>query len=190
MKCHTSHSARSMLIPGFTLVEMMVTVLVLSLLIATVVALSMYTTRTFCMIGNYVTLDSQSRNGSDVLGRQIRDASALISYRTNSNPYLLFTNATTGQLVDIYYTNNSALMLAQTGQTTQMLLTNCNSWTFSLYNRAPNITSTNVTFYPATNAASCKVINMTWKCSRNIMGSPMNTESVLTAQIVLRNKIN
>lgn len=190
MKCHAHPSARSILIPGFTLVEMMVTLLVLSLLIASVVVLSMYTTRTFCMIGNYVALDSQSRYGSDLLGRQIRNASALVNYSTGSHPYLLLTNATSGQIINIYYTNNTALMLAQTGQPTQMLLTNCNSWTFSLYNRAPNITATNVTFYPATNAASCKVINMTWKCSRNILGSPLNTESVLTAQIVLRNKVN
>ncbi len=49
-------------------------------------------------------------------------------------------------------------------------------------------------FYPATNSSGvydpsiCKLINMSWKCSRTILGSKMNTESVQTAQVVLRNK--
>jgi hypothetical protein len=49
-------------------------------------------------------------------------------------------------------------------------------------------------FYPATNNAGaldltiCKVINMNWKCSRAILQQKINTESVQTAQIVLRNK--
>jgi len=37
---------------------------------------------------------------------------------------------------------------------------------------------------------ACKLINMTWKCSRTIFGSKRNTESIQTAQIVLRNKVN
>ena len=49
-------------------------------------------------------------------------------------------------------------------------------------------------FFPATNTAgaydlsTCKLINMTRKCSRTILGSKLNTESVQTAQVVLRNK--
>jgi hypothetical protein len=49
-------------------------------------------------------------------------------------------------------------------------------------------------FFPATNSAGaydlsvCKLINMTWKCSRTVLGSKLNTESVQTAQVVLRNK--
>lgn len=183
----TAHAA-------FTLAEMMVAVATGSLLTAAVVALGLYTARSFNMIGNYVDLDAQSRYAADVLGREIRDASALQAFSTNNPSFLRLFNATTGQTITITYDTNSAtLMFAKSGQPTQTLLTHCNSWTFSLYNRYPNTNS--ITFYGATNSAGnldvkvCKVINMSWKCSRTVLGSPFNTESVQTAQIVLRNKI-
>jgi hypothetical protein len=72
-------------------------------------------------------------------------------------------------------------------------LTECDRWDFELYQRTPKSGGTYV-FYPATNIAGaydlsiCKLIDMTWKCSRTILGSKANTESVQTAQVVLRNK--
>ena len=181
---------------GFTLVETMVAMAAGCLLIGGVVALGMYTARSFNIIGNYVDLDSQSRNAADVLGREIRNASDLIAFSTNNPAYLTLQNDTTGQTITITYNKNtSTLTLAKTGQATQTLLANCDDWTFSLYDRHPDITATNIAFYAATNSAGqldpnfCKVINMSWKCSRTILGAKLNTESVQTAQIVLRNKI-
>lgn len=49
-------------------------------------------------------------------------------------------------------------------------------------------------YFPAINTAGqldlslCKLIKVYWKCSRNILGQKVNTESVQAAQIVLRNK--
>lgn len=166
-------------------------VAVTSLLTASVVALGMFTGRSFLLTGNYVNLDAQSRNASDVLGREIRDASTLVSFSTNNPLQLKLANNTAGYTITItYYTNNSTLMFAKTGLATQMLLTNCDNWSFSLFDRVPLITSTNITFYSTTDPAQCKVIDMSWKCSRTILGSKMSTESVQTAEIVLRNKVN
>lgn len=192
MKFTAHPSVRAMSAPGFTLVEMMVAVAVSSLLITGIVGLGMYTAKSFLMVGNYVDLDAQSRNAADVMGRQIRDASALVNFGTNGNPFLLLTNNITGQTITITYkTNISTLTMAVRGPAaqTQTLLTSCYSWNFSLYDRYPDITTTNITFYPATNALVCKVINMSWTCSRKILGTPFNTESVQTAQIVLRNQV-
>jgi len=194
MKLTAHPSFRALPAAGFTLVEMMVAVAITSVLIACVVALGMYTGKTFYMMGNYVVLDAKSLNTTDVLGRQIRDASLSLNSGTNNgNPYLQLTNSTTRQIITItYYPSTTTLTLAQTGQPTQTLLTNCNSWTYSLYNRAPNTNTftTNIVFYAATNAASCKIVNRLWKCSRKILGSTNNTESVQTAQIVLRNQMS
>jgi prepilin-type N-terminal cleavage/methylation domain-containing protein len=196
MKFTPHLSVRATPAPGFTLVEMMVAVAVTSLLFAALVVLGMFTTKSFSIMGNYVDLDAQSLNAADVLGRQVRNASALVAFSTNNPLSLTLTNATAGQTITITYsTNNSTLTLAQTGQTTQTLLTRCYSWNFSLYDRYPNITATNITFYPATNSTGqldptvCKVINLSWKCSRTILGTTFNTESVQTAQIVLRNQV-
>ena len=182
---------------GFTLVEMLVAMGVGLLLVASVVALSMYSTRTFNMVGNYVDLDAQSRHAADILSREIRDASALLAFSTNNPAYLELTNATAGVIVTVTYNSNTGtLVMIKTGQSSQTLLTDCNSWNFSLYDRHPDITATNITFYAATNGmgqldpAFCKVIDLSWECSRTIFGAKFNTESVQTAQIVLRNKID
>ena len=200
MKSHVNPSTRPKRALGFTLVEMLVATAMSSLLIGSVVALGMYTSRSFNMIGNYADLDAQSRNAADVLGREIRDASSLVAFSTNNPAYLQLKNDTTGQTIFIIYNSTSSrLVMIKTGgaatPTWQTLLTDCNDWTFSLYNRHPDITTDNIAFYPATNSLGqvdpsfCKVINMSWKCSRTIFGSPLNTESVQTAQIVLRNKM-
>ena len=181
---------------GFTLVEMCVGLGIASLLTASIVALGMYSTRTFNMVGNYVDLDAQSRHAADILGREIRDSSALLAFGTNTPVYLELTNDTARVLITIKYNKyTGTLVMTKTGQPAQTLLTDCNTWSFSLFDRHPNITATNITFYAATNGAGqldpsfCKVIDLSWECSRTIFGAKFNTESVQTAQIVLRNKI-
>jgi hypothetical protein len=202
MKPHTTHSAaRRASLRGFTLVEMLVAIGSASLLLAAVVSLGIFTSRSFYMMGNYVDLDSQSRNAVDILGRQIRDASQLLAFGTggsiNSSEYLELTNRTAASIAFITYSaGKGTLMLTniQGGTTTvQMLLTNCDLWSFSLFDRYPDTNA--LTFYSATNSlgqldpTKCKVINLSWKCSRKLLGSKFNTESVQTAQIALRNKV-
>lgn len=180
---------------GFTLVEMMVAMLAGVLIVGAVVSLGIFTSRSFYMMGNYTDLDAQSRNAVDILGREIRNSSQLLAYSTSSPMYLLLTNATAGTSDRITYSpsyNTLALTTtyysSSTPQLVRTLLTDCDLFEFSLYDRAPDITSTNISFYSATNASSCKVINFSWKCSRTIFGTKLNTESVQTAQINLRNK--
>jgi Tfp pilus assembly protein PilW len=181
---------------GFSLVEMMVAMLAGFLIAGAVISLGIFTSRSFYMMGNYSDLDSQSRNAVDILGREIRNASELLAYSTGDPEYLLLTNATAGSSDLITYNSGSStLTLVTVGYSgllpsldTTTLLKDCDLFEFSIYDRAPNISSTNITFYAATNASSCKVINFTWKCSREIFGTKLNTESVQTAQINLRNK--
>jgi hypothetical protein len=163
-------------------------------MLTVVVYLTIYGARTFAAMGNYVDLDDQSRNAVDVIGREVRDASAVISpWSTN---LVTLTNATAGTTCTLTYDPNArTLVFQKTGQPAQTLLYQCDSWSYSMYDRAPSITSSNITFHSATNGAGqldptfCKLINMTWKCSRTMLGAKLTTESVQTAQIVLRNKV-
>jgi hypothetical protein len=136
-------------------------------------------------------LDFHSRNALDVIGREVRNSTAVVDCGTNlAVNYLTLTNTDSATYVKItWVTNSGTLTLDKTGQGTQTLLTGCDRWSVWLYNRAPTLTSTNISFSLATNLASCKLVNMSWKCSRTILGSKLNTESVQTAQIVLRNKV-
>lgn len=178
--------------PGFTLVEVLVATGIGTVLVGVIVVLAIFTSRSFFMMANYVDLDAQSRYAVDVLSRKIRNSSLLLNYNTNTPEFFALTNTTSGEGYGIgYYTNNSTLMLTNiSGGTTtvQMLLTNCDVWTFTIYNRVPN--TTNLTFFATNDKNSCKVINMSWKCSRTMLGTKFTTESVQTAQIALRNKVN
>ena len=181
---------------GFTLLETMIVMGLAGVILAIILATYNYSGTSFSAMGNYTDLDRKSRAALDLLSREIRNSSALIGI-TNSPKALTFYNGTTGKRITITYDSaNKVLTLAKTGQATQTLLTSCDQWDYSLYGRVPILTSSNITFNAATNGAggvdisACKLVNMTWKCSRTIFGSKRNTETIQTAQIVLRNKVN
>jgi Tfp pilus assembly protein PilW len=174
---------------GFTLVEMLTSVGLGILLMGVVVILFLDGSMTFVAVGNYQDLDAKSTAALDTFSKEIRNATGLVAYTPNVS--LVLTNATAGTLTTLTYnTNAGTLVLTKTGLDVRTNLTGCDFWTFSLYSKAPNPTGTNITFYAATNASSCKLINMTWTCSRKIAGVKLTTESVQTAQVVLRNDVN
>jgi type II secretory pathway pseudopilin PulG len=182
---------------AFTLVEMLVATGLGSVVLVVIAILAAYGARSFVALGNYADLDQASRNALDLISVEMRQATALVSVQTNATAKsLTFTNALTARQMKIYWDSSSRLLnMDITGQGTYPLLTECDRWDFSLYSKATTVTSTNVVFYPATNNTGaidptiCKLVNMSWKCSRTILGNKVNTESVQTAQIVLRNKV-
>jgi len=182
---------------GFTLLETMIVAGLTGIVLAIVVTTYNYSGTSFSAMGNYSDLDRKSRNALDLLGREIRNSSALVAVTNGSKKSLTFNNATTGKQITVQYDSTAhTLNLYKTGQSAQTLLTSCDQWDYSLFGKVPILTSSNITFNNATNGAgavditACKLVNMTWKCSRSIFGSKRNTESIQTAQIVLRNKVN
>ena len=176
---------------AFTLVEMMIASALGTTLLAGVATVSIFGMRSFSGMANYVDLDAKSRNSLDVISREVRDANVLVSY-DDQLPVksLTLRNDTAGETVTFTYNSaTGTLVLSKTGQRDKTLLTGCERWDFSLYQRKPILSSTNIEFYSATNIHGtidpnlCKLINMSWKCVRNILGDELNTESVQTAQI-------
>lgn len=191
MKFFSAHNAAPRTFKtGFTMIEMLVAMAVGLTLIAAVVSLTIFTSRTFRITGNYADMDSKSRNTIDMLSREIRNSSALIAVVTANPVSLTFTNASSGTTTKITYDATArTLAMKKTGQATRICLTECDQWNYSLYNRVPNITNNDVFFYSTTNLNQVKLVNLSWTCSRKVLGSKLNTETVLTAQIVLRNKV-
>jgi len=193
MKLHVRQATRRRkLIIGFTMVEMLVSVGLGTLLLSGVMILYINGIRSFVAMGNYQNLDAKSCSTLDVLSREIRNSTVLLSYVPSQS--LTLSNASArnglGQINVIKYDPTArTLVLKRTGQSDLTNLTECDRWSFAIYNRVPITSSTNIFFYAATNATDCKLINMSWKCSRTVLGTKLNTESVQTAQIVLRNKI-
>ena len=64
------------------------------------------------------------------------------------------------------------------------MLTNCDFLAFAYYKKTP---TNNFDFVPTTDAGQVKLISVSWRCSRSILGSKLNTESVQTARVVMRN---
>jgi prepilin-type N-terminal cleavage/methylation domain-containing protein len=180
---------------GFTLMELMVVVALSAILLTFAASLWLFGSRSFEAMGNYTDLDAKSRNALDLMSRDIRQATAVTDFQnTRSSKQFTVTNATAGTAST--YTWNAArrtLVCSKTGQPNQVYLTECDLWAFQFFQRTPQAGGT-YNFFPATNAAgaydlsTCKLINMTWKCSRTILGSQVNSEYVQTAQVVLRNK--
>lgn len=182
---------------AMTLIDTVIATGLGSVVLGAVVSLSIYSTRSTLAVSNYTDLDAKSRYALDVISRELRQATAVTSFQ-NSNTTLqslTFTNAGAGTSDTLSWNStNRTLVLSRSGQQNLAALTECDQWIFSFYQRTPLVTPTNILFYPATNASGnvdlsiCKLVDMSWKCSRTIMGRKANTENVQASQIVLRNK--
>jgi hypothetical protein len=181
---------------GISLVEVLIAMAIGSLVLAAVSSLTMYGAKATTAMVNYTDLDSKSRYALDVISREIRQANSVLSFQTNLPvKSLTLTNASDATAITFTYDSNArTVVMSKTGQADLTALTECDRWDFSFYQRTPYVTATNISYYPATNTAGvltvslCKLINLSWKCSRNIFAQKVNTESVQAAQIVLRTK--
>lgn len=174
---------------AMTLMEVMVALGIGSMVLAIIAVATVFGARSFVALGNYSVLDQQSRLGVDQMTREIRQSTALL--RTNASPKgLVFTNANTRTTVTYSWDPNTKLLTAKYSNEAapRQILKNCDDWQFKIWQRTPYANQTNV-FYSATNASLCKLVDMTWKCSRTVGGTKLlNTETIQTAQIVLRNQ--
>ncbi len=182
MKCHELNpkQAARRRRAGMTLVDIMIASGIAFIVFAAVASMSMYTARSFAAMGNYADLDCASRNALDTMSRDIRQTISLNSYTSNR---LTFTDADSNTLVYSYSPSARTLTKTQAGVST-VLLYQCDYLNFDMSKRNP---SNNFTFYSTTNVSEAKLIDVSWRCSRQILGAAVNTESVQTAKIVIRN---
>ena len=180
--------------PGsaFSLLELLITVGLASIVLAMVTVLYLFSLRSFGSMGNYAEMDAQSRLALDIMSREIRQSGQVIAIQNSGTVKWLrvaSTNAyTTASTNKFTWDQNAATLLwEKTGETPRVLLTGCEKWDLAMFQRAPEITG-NWNFTTTTNQGLCKLINMSWKCSRTNIIKKFNTESMVTAQIVMRNK--
>jgi prepilin-type N-terminal cleavage/methylation domain-containing protein len=165
---------------GMTLVEIMVATAVGSIAMAAVMSLWLYSARSFVAMGNYADLDRVSRNALDLMSREIRCTRSLSSFSTNALQFVDYDNAS----LTYSYSPDTRQLVRVKGSASQVLLQQCDFLAFHISQRNP---SNNFTFYPTTLPSQAKLIDVSWRCSREILGAKVNTESVQTAKIVIRN---
>jgi type II secretory pathway pseudopilin PulG len=180
---------------AMTLVELMFASAISTVVIAIVMLLVVYAVRSFAALANYQILDQTSSMTANEMSREIREATSVVNFQNaGSTKWVEFANTNASPTYTIRYEWTEAdqnLTSKRSDQAdAEVLLEGCERWDFTFQQRTPLKGpafgfSTNMV-----NQAECKVVTMTWKCSRTLGGgtSLFNTESVQTAQIVLRNQ--
>ena len=168
---------------GATLVEYVVaTAITLTVTIA-IMSFSIYTSRSLAGMMNYVELENQSRLALDTMTKEIRQTTALTAFTTNS---ISFQDYDTNTLTYAYSPSDGTLTRTKSG-TSKVLLSGCDLLNFSIYQR--NTTNGTYDQYPTSlQASNAKVIQMNWVCTRTVTGYKLNSDTVQTAKIVIRNQ--
>jgi hypothetical protein len=161
------------------------------ILFGAVMALAFYTARSFAAFTNYVDLDANSRNALDVMTTEIRQADLLMA-GSATNLTFQTTDAETGAQHTLKYVYNGVrkeLTRTVDGGQPEVLLTECTDLRFSTFQRNTTPSLDNAFIPVATSQPNlCKVVQLTWICSRKILGKAINTESVQSAKVVIRKK--
>lgn len=174
-------SIRPPKIRGFTLVEMLVTMAIGLMVGAAIVLLYFYTSRSFMTLDNYVDMCESSRLALDKMSKDIRQSKQITAFGTNSIS-LLDVN---GNALQFTYNPSAKTLIKTSGGVNTTYLTNCDSLQFWIYQPTP--TSNSLACYSPAYVTNARVVQVTWRCSRQIMGKATTTESVESAQVALRN---
>jgi len=151
------------------------------LVVAAIGSLSWYSSRSFAAIANYVDLDQASQLALDKMSQEVRQARQLVNYSPTS---LSLLDVDKNPLQFIYDAEARTLVRVSNGETNR-LLTGCDFLQFSKYQHT-TISNTFDAYDPAY-LTNTRLIQVTWVCSRKILGAKVNTESVQSAKIALRN---
>ena len=174
-----------------TLVELQIASAISVILFAAVLTLAFYTARSFAAFTNYIDLDVNSRNALDVMSTEIRQAD-LVTAATSTSLTLRTTDLSTGAthtLKYVYDPVNKVLNRIFDGGQPEVLLTECTFLQFGTFQRNTTPSLDNAFVPVATSQPNlCKVVQLTWICTRKILGKTANTESVQSAKVVIRKK--
>jgi prepilin-type N-terminal cleavage/methylation domain-containing protein len=170
---------------GVSLPEMMVGVAIGSLVFIMLASFSVFTVRSFAAMANYAALENESRNALDHMTMDIRQTFGLVG---NSANEIDLEDAPDHQTLKFIYDPIAQKLTRWKNGNAIKLLDSCTALRFELFQR--NTSNATYNQYPiTTNAAECKVVQVTWKCQRSLFGSQLfNTEVVQTAKIVIRKK--
>jgi type II secretory pathway pseudopilin PulG len=178
---------------GATLVEVMVAMGVGSAVLAVIMALMLFSARSFAALVNYVDLDNSSLKALDSMTSEIRQADRLLQGTARSMTFRfsdpINTNLTWA--VDYVYNPDARTLTRIQGVNRSVLLEECDFLEFTFFRR--NAATNSFDLYatappPIVDPSICKAVQMKWVCSRTIMGQAVNTESVQSARVVVRKK--
>ncbi len=171
---------------GFTLSEVVFTVGITALCLGALAMFFVFSTHSFTTLYNYVDLDDANRLAIDQLTRDVRQADRVKSFTANS----LTLQDANGIISYIYnprertFTRTVRDERSGIASAPTVLLNECDRLSFVLGQRTPMANSMEV--YTNATPLTAKVVNVSWSCSRQVLGHKEESESVQTARIVIR----
>ena len=165
---------------ALSLIEFIVAAGISTLVLSILAALGYFGARSFAAMTNYVDLDMRSRAALDQMSKDIRQCDSLASFNTNK----LVFNYGGGNSLTYTYSASDRTLTRTFNNASKVLLTECDYLNFAIFQRNPVGGTYNQ--YPTADPATCKLVQLNWVCSRTILGSRANTESVQSAKIVIR----
>ncbi len=165
-----------------TVVEFLVAGCIAVLVLGSIAELSIFSSRSFAQMYNYVDLNDSSKLAMDKLTKQIRQARSLKKYKPD---HLTFVWPDGKYLEFEYDPKKKTLTQKKGGQPDTVLLTGCTELQFSMFQRNP-IGGT-YELYPAADESTCKLIQIQWICSRTVLGQT-NSLVAQSAKVVIRNE--
>lgn len=166
---------------GVTLVELLVGIGIAGLVMLIIAPLSLYSGRSFAELANYSDLNCRSINALDRLTKEIRQSSGLVSY---SSTEIALTNGPGKPNIVYAYLPASREVVRREGATTSLLLRQCDSVDFRIYQRTPK--PGGYEQYETQDPRLCKVVTVKWVCSKKVLGTRRNIDEVQTARVVIR----
>jgi hypothetical protein len=179
---------------GLSLMEMAVAMGVSSLILVIIGLLSLSGLRSFLVMGNCAALDQRNRLLSDQLSRDLREASKVVRFQTDTDGTTLVLTNTVASISVSYVWDREArtVTCTKTDQSPVIGLKDCDSWEVQFFQNLPQ-PSASEPFLPVASTVGvpdlgqARIVTLSWKCSRPVAGTGWNTESTQTVQVALRN---
>jgi Tfp pilus assembly protein PilW len=167
-----------------SLIELVISVAIAGAVFTVVMSLGFYSAQSFAAMSSYVELSASSRQAVDSLTREIRQAD-LVSGCSDGRLDLQVTSLSNLTYAVSYIWDPTSKTLSRAmGSNSQVYLSGCDYIRFAMFQR--NGTTTQATPVPTSDPASCKAVQLSWSCSRQIFGDTTSTEDMQSAMVVLR----
>lgn len=165
---------------GWTLLETMMAMVGGSVVLGSILATGNMIQGSMAAISNYNELSRYSRNTLDTMTRDLRNTAVVTSI---GDTHVTVSNSITGDTISYSWDGHDLFTRTDNGES-QVMLRGCDTLIFRGYQRNP---TNDLQFLAASTPSQVKLISVSWRCSRTILGAKINTESVQTAQICIRN---
>lgn len=168
---------------GSALIETLFGIGISALVLTQICLVWYYSSRTFVAQLNYVDMDQISQRTLDRLSREIRQAKVMTIFATNRITLTDYDD----QALTYLFSDKQLLRIKanENGGKPTVLLKELDSGSFSIYQRNP--VEGKYDQYPTATPATCKLVEVKWRCTRKLIPSaPVTKESMHSAKIVIR----